>query len=62
MNQKIAVFVLLVFQGMLAAIIVADAEALGLNKVIISWMSVFNVGVGIALNQLKALFSVGGEK
>lgn len=47
---------LLVFQGMLAAAIIAPQD-LGLNHQVIAWMSVFNVGVGVLLNQLKSLGS-----
>ena len=47
---------LLCFQAMLAAAIIAPAD-LGLTHQAIAWMSVINVGVGVLLNQLRALGS-----
>lgn len=55
MKQQHVAFVLIIFQGMLAVIVVTEPEQLGLSRLVVTWMSIINVGVGIALNQLKAL-------
>lgn len=49
---------LLVFQAMLAVVVVASPESLGLNGVVVNWLAVLNVGCGVLLNQLRRL---GGE-
>ena len=52
-----AVLGLLTFQGMLAAVVVAKPEALGIPPIALNWLVILNVGVGILLNQLKSLGS-----
>ena len=46
---------LIVFQAMLAVIVVARPEDLGLPRLTLNWLVIINVGVGVLLNQLKAL-------
>ncbi len=53
--QSAVVVGLLAFQGILAAAIVADPMTLGIPPTAIAWAAILNVGVGILLNQLKAL-------
>ena len=48
---------LVVFQGMLAIIVVGSPEDLGIPPVLLNWLAVCNVGVGLLLNQLKSLGS-----
>lgn len=40
---------------MLAAVVVATPEALGLPQIILNWLAVVNIGSGVLLNQLRAL-------
>lgn len=46
---------LLVFQAMLAVVVVAKPESLGIHPVVLNWLAILNVGIGALLNQLKAL-------
>lgn len=59
--ETVAVIVLLVFQAMLAVVVVASPESLGLNPIVLNWLAILNVGVGALLNQLKALGSNNHE-
>ena len=52
-----AVLGLLVFQAMLAVIVVGKPEDLGIPHVVLNWLVIVNVGVGVLLNQIKALGS-----
>jgi hypothetical protein len=40
---------------MLAVMVISTPEAFGLNSVILNYLAVINVGIGVLLNQLKAL-------
>lgn len=46
---------LIVFQAMLATIVVANPESLGIPQITLNWLMIVNVGVGVLLNQLKSL-------
>lgn len=54
-RDTVVVLLLLSAQAVLAAIIAADPATLGLNPRIVAWLAVFNVPIGIILNQLKAV-------
>ena len=49
------VIFLIVFQAMLATIVVGNPEDLGIPHVLLNWLMIINVGVGVLLNQLKSL-------
>ena len=49
---------LITFQAMLAVVVIASPESLGLTPVIVNWMAVINVGCGVFLNQIERL---GGD-
>lgn len=53
--QTVVVIALLTLQAMLAVMVVATPETFGLNSVILNYLAVLNVGIGVLLNQLKAL-------
>jgi len=54
--QRLIALILLVLQGVLAAIILATPASLGLPPTAIAWGAIINVGVGIALNRLPTLW------
>ena len=47
------VLFLIAIQAMLAVIVVARPETLGLSPITVTWLSIINVGVGVFLNQLE---------
>ena len=55
-NQQVIALVLLVLQGVFAAVIIAKPGTLGLPEVAVAWMAIANVAVGIFLNGLPTLW------
>lgn len=53
--QTVLVVALLTLQGMLAVMVISTPEAFGLTPVVLNYLAVINVGIGVLLNQLKAL-------
>ena len=53
--QRAIVIGCLVFQGLLAAVVVAEPGSLGIPPVVVAWGSILNVGIGVLLNQLNRM-------
>ena len=51
-NDSTVLF-LIAIQAMLAVIVVARPETLGLSPITVTWLSILNVGIGVGLNQLR---------
>ena len=59
MNDLLLI-VLLAVQALIAGIVLSDADALGLNRTIVSWLIIVNPVLTLVGNQLKALGARAG--
>ena len=50
---------LIALQATIAAIVVGDSDALGLNRTLVSWLVILNIPISIFANQIKALGAAG---